>query len=267
MFDWFTVVVQLLNFLVLIWLMKRFLYQPILDALDARERRISTELADADNKKLQAQAEHDEFARKNQEFAQQRTELFTQANEEVKAQRQRLLDDARQEADDLRLKQQEVLRNEQKNLISAISQRTQTEVLAIARQALQDLAGISLENHIVTVFIEKLQLLNDSEKQQILLAVKNPATPLLIRTAFELSPPQQTEIVQAVEKTFAIETQLQFKTAAHLISGIELSSDGYKFSWSVADYLATLEKNLNEVLQAHVEIKSSSEPRANKDDS
>ena len=44
--DWFTVGAQALNFLVLVWLLKRFLYQPILDAIDAREKRIAKELAD-----------------------------------------------------------------------------------------------------------------------------------------------------------------------------------------------------------------------------
>jgi F-type H+-transporting ATPase subunit b len=34
--DWFTVGAQVLNFLILVWLLKRFLYGPILDAIDAR---------------------------------------------------------------------------------------------------------------------------------------------------------------------------------------------------------------------------------------
>ena len=46
--DWFTVGAQALNFLILVWLMKRFLYKPILDAIDAREDRVAAELADAD---------------------------------------------------------------------------------------------------------------------------------------------------------------------------------------------------------------------------
>ena len=40
--DWFTVGAQALNFLILVWLMKRFLYKPILHAIDAREKRIAT---------------------------------------------------------------------------------------------------------------------------------------------------------------------------------------------------------------------------------
>ncbi len=54
--DWFTVGAQALNFVILVWLMKRFLYKPILDAIDAREKRIATELADAGRKKSRSPA-------------------------------------------------------------------------------------------------------------------------------------------------------------------------------------------------------------------
>ena len=52
--DWFTVGAQALNFLILVWLLKRFLYKPILHAIDEREKRIAKELADADAKKAEA---------------------------------------------------------------------------------------------------------------------------------------------------------------------------------------------------------------------
>ena len=76
------------------WLLKRFLYRPILDAIDAREKRIAAELADADAKKAEAQKERDEFRHKNEEFDQQRAALLSKATDEAKAERQRLLDDS-----------------------------------------------------------------------------------------------------------------------------------------------------------------------------
>src|ERR1700678_322607 len=111
--DWFTVGAQALNFLILVWLMKRFLFKPILNALDAREQRIAAELADADAKKAEARKDRDEFQRKNTEFDQQRAALLSKATDEANAQRQRLLDEARKDADSLRAKRQEALRMEQ----------------------------------------------------------------------------------------------------------------------------------------------------------
>ena len=79
--DWFTVGAQVLNFLILVWLMKRFLYKPILNAIDVREKRIAAELADADMKKAEAQKERDEFQHKNEEFDQHRAALLTKATD------------------------------------------------------------------------------------------------------------------------------------------------------------------------------------------
>ena len=102
--DWFTVGAQALNFLILVWLMKRFLYKPILDAIDAREKRIAGELADAAAKKAEARKERDEFQHKNEEFDQQRAALLSKATDEAKAERLRLLDEARKAADALSAK-------------------------------------------------------------------------------------------------------------------------------------------------------------------
>src|SRR6185436_2880683 len=142
--DWFTVGAQALNFLILVWLMKRFLYKPILSAIDEREKRIAKELADADAKKAEAQKEHDEFDQKNAEFDEQRATLLSKATGEAQAERQRLLDEAREAAVAMSSKGQEALRNEERNLHEAIRRRTQQEVFAIARKALADLATISL---------------------------------------------------------------------------------------------------------------------------
>src|SRR5690242_5427666 len=126
--DWFTVGAQVVNFLILVWLLKRFLYRPILNAIDVREKRIAAELADAAAKQTGAQKERDEFQHKNEEFDRQRAALLRQATDEAKAERQRLLDDAREAAADLNAKRQETLRNDAHNLNQAISRRTQQEV-------------------------------------------------------------------------------------------------------------------------------------------
>ena len=83
--DWFTVIAQVVNFLILVWLMKRYLYQPILKALDAREQRIAAELADADAKRAEALAEREEFKRKNDEFDRQRDGADEQGDQDEAA--------------------------------------------------------------------------------------------------------------------------------------------------------------------------------------
>ena len=150
--DWFTVGAQALNFLILVWLLKRFLYKPILNAIDLREKKIARELADADAKKAEAQKDRDAFQHKNEEFDQQRATLLARAVDEAKKERQRLIDEARRSADALTSKRQESLRNDADNLNKAISQLARKEVFAIARKALTDLATTSLEERMGEVF-------------------------------------------------------------------------------------------------------------------
>jgi F-type H+-transporting ATPase subunit b len=253
--DWFTVGAQALNFLILVWLMKRFLYKPILHAIDAREKRIAAELANADQKKAEAQKESDEFKRKNEEFDRQRAELLSKATDEAQAERQRLLEEARKAADVLTAKRQETLRNDAHNLNQAISHRTQQEVFAIARKALTDLATTSLEERLGEVFTRRLREMDGQTKAGLEKALKTASDPALVRSAFDLPAKQRAAIQNALNETFSIEVHVRFETAPDLISGIELTTNGQKVAWSIADYLASLEKSVNELLKAKTEPK------------
>jgi F-type H+-transporting ATPase subunit b len=247
--DWFTVGAQALNFLVLVWLLKRFLYKPILDAIDAREKRIAAELADADAKKTEAQKQRDEFQHKNEEFDRQRAALLSKATNEAKAERGRLLDEARKEADALSARRQETLRTDARNLNRAVSRRTQQEVFAIARKALMDLATTSLEERLGEVFTRRLREMDGKAKADLAEALKTAADPALVRSAFDLPEEQRVAIRNALKETFSADVRLRFETAPDLVSGIELSANGQKVAWSIADYLGSLEKGVGELLK------------------
>jgi F-type H+-transporting ATPase subunit b len=247
--DWFTIVAQALNFLILVWLMKRFLYRPVLHAIDEREKRIATELANADAKKAEAQKEHDEFQHKNEEFDQQRAALMTKATEEAQAERQRLLEEARKAAVDLSSKRQEALRSEAHNLHEAISRRTQQEVFAIARKALTDLATTSLEERLAEVFTRRLREMDGKAREGLAEALKTAFGPAVVRSAFDLPAEQHAAIQNALNETFSAEIRVRFETAPDLIGGIELTTNGQKVAWSIADYLESLGKGVDELLK------------------
>lgn len=247
--DWFTVVAQALNFLILVWLLKRFLYQPILDAIDAREKRIALELADADTKRADAKKERDEFQQKNEVFDQQRAALLGKAMEEAKTERQRLLDDARHAADALATKRQEALRSAQRSMSEALSHRARDEVFAIARKALGDLATTSLEERMGEVFTRRLREMDAKAKAALGEALKTASEPALVRSAFELPADQRAAIQNAINETFSADIPLHFATAPEVVCGIELSTNGQKVGWSITDYLASLEKGVDELLK------------------
>jgi F-type H+-transporting ATPase subunit b len=259
--NWFTVVAQLINFLALVWLLKRFLYKPILHAIDEREKGIAAQLAQAEAKKAEAQKERDDFQHKNEAFDQERAALLKKATDDAKTDRQRLLDEARKDADALRAKHQDALRNEQRNLGREIVRWTQKEVFAITRKTLTDLAAVSLEERMGAVFIQRLRALTGSAKEQLAAALKTSTQPARVRSAFDLPPEQRAAIQKAMNETCSADVPIQFETTPDLVSGIEISANGQKAAWSIADYLATLEKSAGELLHEDAKPDADAEPK------
>jgi F-type H+-transporting ATPase subunit b len=239
--DWFTVIAQTANFLILVLLLKRFLYTPILGALDAREKRIADELADADAQKAGVQHERSELRRKLDEFDAQRIALLNQATSEAATERQQLLDAARTESESLRARQQKMLTAEYQKLTTEIADKTRMQVFAIARKTLTDLAGASLEARMAEVFIRRLHEFDAD--------VKFSHAPALIRSAFELSPELAATVEAATREIFPATAQVRFEVVPDIVSGIELIMQGHKIAWSIADHLTMLEQNVNALMK------------------
>ncbi len=246
--DWFTVGAQTLNFLVLVWLMKRFLYQPVLNAIDAREQRIAQTLADAASQQATAQQEREAFAKRNADFDREHASQLSAMTTEVAAERARLLGEARQSADTLHTQQQRALSRELQQLQQHIAQRSRDEVLAMASTVLAELADASLEAQMVVVFARKLQALDGDARAGLAkaLASATPSQPVAVqvRSAFALTPEQQATLQQALHDGLACDVPLRFSTSPEVLAGIELSANGWKVAWHLADGLASLAQNI-----------------------
>ena len=247
--NWFTVIAQVLNFFILVWLLKRFLYKPVLKAINERENKIASQLKDADAKEKKAIKEQAEFKKRNETFDQEKKGLMDKAVAETNEEKEKLLEAARDEATALRAKLDNSLKEMQENLNRDIAQKTQQEVFDIARKALADLASLSLEEQSANIFIKRLQDLKKEEKKQFMEAFKAGSNSILVQSAFDLPKKQQTDIQSAVNEILGTKTKFQFKTAPEIISGIELTSNGYKLAWSISEYLNSLQKSISETKQ------------------
>ena len=251
--NWFTVIAQVINFLVLVWLLKKFLYKPILNAIDEREKKIAAQIKDADDKKAAAIKEQDDFKKRNEDFDKQKKVLMDKVVTDTNTERDKLLEAAKNDANTLRSNLEKSAKENQENQNAAIAQKTQKQVFDITRKALTDIASISLEEQSANTFIKRLNESKDDEKKQFIDAFKSNANAILVRSAFNLPEKQQGEINNAVDTILGTKTQLQFKTTPELISGIELTTNGYKLAWSFSEYLNSLEKNIAEKMKAQPE--------------
>jgi F-type H+-transporting ATPase subunit b len=224
------------------------LYKPILNAIDAREKSIAAELADADTKKAEAQKERIDFEDKNKAFDEQRTALLAKAADEAKAERGRLIDQAKQDEASLRATQAEALRGDQSRLGNEIALLAEKEVFAIARKALTDLANVSLEERVGEVFTRRLRDLDPKAKELLGAALKSSSEPALLRSAFDLPADQKAAIQNALNETFSAEIRIKFEDSQDAICGIELTANGQKLAWSISSYLDGLSTKISDLV-------------------
>ena len=81
------------------------------------------------------------------------------------------------------------------------------------------------------------------------------------RPAFDLPAEQRAIIQNALNETFSAEIRVRFETAPNLVCGIELTTNGQKVAWSIAEYLASLEKSIGEFLDAQSKPEAKAEPK------
>lgn len=242
--NWFTVIAQIINFLVLVWLMKKYLYKPVLDAVDEREKKISAELADAKSKMADAKKEQDEFQKKNDDFDQHRKDLMAQADSDAEQERQKLLFSAKMEVAAFTQKQEDASKQQQAEWDNQVLQKIQQQVFSITRKALTELASTNLEEKSVQVFVSKIKAMNEKDKQQFVEAFHGNTNLVTVKSAFDLSEKDQKNIKTAIAGILGDDSKYDFKTDPKMISGVELSTNGFKLAWNFSTFINSLEKSI-----------------------
>lgn len=250
--DWFTVVAQLFNFLVLVWLLKRFLYKPVLDAIDAREKSIAQTLQAAAATQLEATQAREKFVASSAELDQQRATLLQQATEAAQLEQQKLLQAAHSAADALGRKRQLELRRELQQLREEINRLTLVEVFAITRKLLTELSGTTLEQCMVTTFTEQLQTMEQGARTKLLAALTAEPALGLVRSSFVLDARLQQNLQNNINAWAGSVVPLKFETSDKLICGLELNARGQQLAWNMAASIDVMEQTLNEKLAAAV---------------
>jgi len=248
--DWFTVIAQIFNFLVLIWLLERFLYQPILNAIDARELSIANALAEAETAREKANQERDLYDQRNTALDAQQADILQAATLTASEERRKLLKEAHAAAEEVGRKQQESQRLSLQALNADLQVLALDEVFGLTRKILEDLSGTRLEQDMVKMFIAQLQDMPESERRILQAALTSDPAGGEIRSAFALEENGQSEIRSVINSWAGAEVPLQFKQDPDLICGLELSAKGQHCGWNIAAYLSEMKAGIASQLAA-----------------
>ena len=246
--DWFTVGAQIVNFLVLVWLLKRYLYRPVLDAIDLREKRSSAAALAAATQEAAAGRLLEELTHKSAVLDAARAGLLAKAGEQAAADRAGLLQVAEQDMQELKALRAAALIAERAQLQERIRRLVTTEVYAIARQALTDLASASLESHMVDTFIRVLADMDAAARAALSSAFIHSAQAATVRTRFVLAAADRMRLQAGLNDAVASTVRLEFAEASDAVAGIEITLDGQRLAWSIDGYLDPLKDRVRALL-------------------
>lgn len=239
--DWFTVAAQAVNFVVLVVLLRRFLYGPITRAMAERRRTIDERLSEVDRLRAEAAAEGERLRAEAQRLADDREEQQRRLREEVHAERRRQIQQARTEVDELSARWRLAIQREKEGFLAELRRRSTEQLVEAVRGALRDLADETLEARVVSRFIDQLDELDAAQRATLVDAAQRNGARLHVRTALPLSPALRDSVKAAVQRAIGTGYDLRFEVTPTLVGGIELRGGGQALAWTFDEYLMSLE--------------------------
>ena len=247
--NWFVFLAQIFNFLLLMYLLKRFLYGRIIKAMDDREAKIVARFAEAEELKVKANEAAELYEKRNQMLNERKEVMLNEATMAADAKRKELMEKVREEVDAVKARWQDMLAREHDAFFYDLRQRAAKQLYATARKALADLADVELEERIVDEFIRRVKALDEEKSIQIRKAISGGGNKVIIQSAFGISEPRQAQIEEALKKQITNGFTIRYLKQPDIVSGIELRVNGHKIAWSLNEYLETLVESLTETLQ------------------
>lgn len=248
-FDLFTFSAQIVNFIVLVVLLRIFLYKRIIDAMDKREERIASRLQEADKREASAREEEEQLKSKNRELDERREELLDEARGDAEKRREELIEQAEEEVREKKEEWLKAIEEDKNEMMSEIREITSESLLGVVRRIVGDLAGEELESQIVHTFLSRLSGATDEERGGL-------KGEILIRSSFPLDEDQREMIQKQIRDAFSGSASCTFETDDRMSFGIEASTENQKVSWTVDSYIDSLKEEMQNRLEREVEERS-----------
>ena len=240
--NWFTVAAQIVNFLILLYLLKRFLYKPILRAMEERERRIASAMEETKKAEEVAQQKARELEEEKRAFLEAKEQSMLDAKKEVEAWRDRTMQGAKFEIDELRRSWRTRLDEDKRGFVEKLKADVAGHIMRISEKALQDLANRDLEHEIVSVFLKKAG--EDSD----FFPPEGLSGAVVVRSGFELDEHGREAVQGFLGDRLRGGNAFRFEVLKDLGIGIQIMVGDRKVEWNLSDYLDDLEEKIFEKL-------------------
>lgn len=246
--DWLTVAAQIANFLVLIWLLQRFLYRPITEAMARREARIEERLGDAKSRRKEAEDEAEKLRKEREELEASRQEMLEDARVEADDLKQRLEQEIRDEVAQKRENWHEMLEEERADFVEDMQRKAGHKVLDIAGQLVAEFTASGLDDRIAQGFVDELNDLGVDTREKMAAAAEGADDPALVETATALDTAARRKITRAIHDEFETDIEVDYREDDAVLLGVRLTIGEQTVEWSAARHLKRLNRELDALL-------------------
>lgn len=243
--DLFTVIAQIINFLVLVLLLKKFLFNKIISIMDERENQIKEQLANAQQQEEKARDEVKKQQEIREKLEQEWDHNLAKIKKDLQVKQKEMVEKARKEVDEAEKNWRDSLEKQRSSFLQELKQLSCQQVCEISKKVLRDLANEKLEKALIDSFLNQLESMQKNDRKRTKLS--EHADELEIWTAFAVDKESKELLTEKINKILNKKKKLIFKESSSLICGIELRSDGGKIAWSMESYLDSLESKLKKV--------------------
>jgi F-type H+-transporting ATPase subunit b len=248
--DWLTVAAQIVNFLVLVWLLQRFLYRPITEAMARREARIETRLAEARDARAEVEAEARRLRERQAELDAARDATLQQARQDAADLRQQLEEDLRQEMGQRRKAWEDHLLEDRAAFADRLRREAGHEVIGIVARVLRDYTGGDIAGQMADSFATRLATLDTDARDKLARAAGRPEACARVDSSMPLGPEERARLTRAIQDTVAPGLEVEFVQDDTLLLGLRLTIGAQTLEWSAAHYLDRLKLTLDEIIDA-----------------
>ena len=246
--DFTTMLAQIVNFTILVFVLYKFLYKPLLVAIAKREKHIADEVQNAENLAADAEKKLEDLNKRYLDIDNERTHILNEARDEADKLRKQLEHEAQAEILEKKLIWQQELDREKALLTNEFRQAVANNFLEFARKAFKNMSDQKLEESMIRVFERKLEELPRKDKKMLVSDAQESA--VQISTSEELTPEIQANLKQVLVDALEMKNpQVEFTANPRLLCGIEVSVDGNVVSWNLDDYLNTFTTKMNDALE------------------
>lgn len=241
-FDWFVLVAQLINFAVLLVLLRLFLYRPIQNVIAQREERIMAVQAEAEAARADAHAAREGVRREREALEEELRLRRADAAREGKLERERRLELVELELAEARAAAERALERDRNELVMELTQRTSQLVVTELRRALAQLADTRLEAETVTVMKRRVSELDDATRTELREAAAGEE--IVITTAFPVTADVKTQLSAIAAELAAEPITPSFEVDPALIFGAVMRFGAYRVGWEAEGFVHDLERAL-----------------------